>query len=94
MFKKDKQTTLCYQVVALSEWLHINLNGVLISQIISVICIAVWAINIGHFNDPIHGGSWIKGAIYYFKVCFSYTAFDGRAKLLMFYLPQSMTYLY
>ena len=21
---------------------------------------AVWAINIGHFNDPAHGGSWIK----------------------------------
>jgi hypothetical protein len=20
----------------------------------------VWAINIGHFNDPAHGGSWIK----------------------------------
>ena len=38
-------------------------------QIITLICIAVWAINIGHFNDPIHGGSWFKGAIYYFKVC-------------------------
>lgn len=37
-------------------------------QIITIICIAVWAINIGHFNDPIHGGSWLKGAIYYFKV--------------------------
>lgn len=29
---------------------------------------AVWAINIGHFNDPAHGGSWLKGAIYYFKI--------------------------
>ncbi|VDK62716.1 unnamed protein product, partial [Cylicostephanus goldi] len=36
--------------------------------VISIICIAVWAINIGHFNDPAHGGSWIKGAIYYFKI--------------------------
>merc|ERR1719402_1363926 len=26
------------------------------------------AINIGHFNDPAHGGSWIKGAVYYFKI--------------------------
>jgi len=33
-----------------------------------VICILVWAINISHFNDPIHGGSWVKGAIYYFKI--------------------------
>ncbi|KTF80066.1 hypothetical protein cypCar_00039416 [Cyprinus carpio] len=25
-------------------------------------------INIGHFNDPVHGGSWIRGAFYYFKI--------------------------
>ncbi|KAG0429650.1 hypothetical protein HPB47_023430 [Ixodes persulcatus] len=37
-------------------------------SVISVICVAVWAINIGHFNDPAHGGSWIKGAVYYFKI--------------------------
>ncbi|KER28161.1 hypothetical protein T265_04922 [Opisthorchis viverrini] len=36
--------------------------------VISIICVAVWAINIGHFNDPAHGGSWLKGAIYYFKI--------------------------
>lgn len=39
-----------------------------LSKVITLICIAVWAINIGHFNDPAHGGSWIKGAIYYFKI--------------------------
>ncbi|KAK8730336.1 hypothetical protein OTU49_008229 [Cherax quadricarinatus] len=42
--------------------------GEQLSKVISVICVAVWAINIGHFNDPVHGGSWIKGAIYYFKI--------------------------
>jgi len=42
--------------------------GEQLSKVITVICIAVWAINIGHFNDPVHDGSWIKGAIYYFKI--------------------------
>merc|ERR1712154_616391 len=42
--------------------------GEQLSKVISLICIAVWAINIGHFNDPAHGGSWVKGAIYYFKI--------------------------
>ncbi|KIH64426.1 calcium-translocating P-type ATPase, SERCA-type [Ancylostoma duodenale] len=42
--------------------------GEQLSKVISIICVAVWAINIGHFNDPAHGGSWVKGAIYYFKI--------------------------
>ncbi|TPP62814.1 Calcium-transporting ATPase [Fasciola gigantica] len=42
--------------------------GQQLSKVISIICVAVWAINIGHFNDPAHGGSWLKGAIYYFKI--------------------------
>ena len=32
----------------------------MLQKVISLVCIAVWAINIGHFNDPAHGGSWLK----------------------------------
>ncbi|TPX60051.1 hypothetical protein PhCBS80983_g02084 [Powellomyces hirtus] len=39
-----------------------------LAKIISVICILVWAINIRHFSDEAFNGSWVKGAIYYFKI--------------------------
>nr|XP_060612958.1 sarcoplasmic/endoplasmic reticulum calcium ATPase 3 [Anolis sagrei ordinatus] len=39
-----------------------------LSKVISLVCVAVWVINIGHFADPVHGGSWLRGAIYYFKI--------------------------
>nr|XP_047924110.1 sarcoplasmic/endoplasmic reticulum calcium ATPase 3 isoform X3 [Anser cygnoides] len=38
-----------------------------LSKVIFLVCIAVWVINISHFSDPVHGGSWFRGAIYYFK---------------------------
>merc|ERR1719499_1981703 len=39
-----------------------------LSKMISIICVLDWAINIGHFNDPAHGGSFLRGCIYYFKI--------------------------
>jgi Ca2+ transporting ATPase len=42
--------------------------GDALCKYITYICILVWLINIGHFNDPVHGGNWFKGAIYYFKI--------------------------
>jgi Ca2+-transporting ATPase len=41
--------------------------GDMLSQVICVICILVWAINYNHFFDPVHG-SVFKGCIYYFKI--------------------------
>lgn len=41
-----------------------------LAKVITVICIAVWLINIPNFNDPSHG-SWTKGAIYYLKIAVS-----------------------
>ncbi|GFE54859.1 sarco endoplasmic reticulum Ca2+ ATPase [Babesia ovis] len=41
--------------------------GTTLSKFISVICIAVWAINFRHFSDPVHSNV-IKGCIYYFKI--------------------------
>lgn len=36
-----------------------------LTKVIMVICILVWAMNINHFTDPTHGGSWIKGKLHY-----------------------------
>lgn len=45
----------------------LNEFGDLLSQVICVICVLVWAINYRHFFDPVHG-SVFKGCIYYFKI--------------------------
>lgn len=49
----------------------LNDFGDLLAKVITVICVLVWLININHFNDPSHGGSWVKGAIYYLKIAVS-----------------------
>lgn len=48
----------------------LNDFGDRLAKVITVICVAVWLINIPHFNDPSHG-SWAKGAIYYLKIAVS-----------------------
>eukprot|EP00887_Chlorella_sp_A99_P004497 scaffold34.g4497.t1 len=35
--------------------------------VIAVICCLVWVVNLPHFADPVHG-SWVGGALYYFKI--------------------------
>jgi len=49
----------------------LNDFGDMLAKVISGICILVWLINIQHFNDPSHGNSWTKGAIYYLKIAVS-----------------------
>ena len=49
----------------------LNDFGDMLAKVISGICILVWLINIRHFNDPSHGSSWTKGAIYYLKIAVS-----------------------
>lgn len=49
----------------------LNDFGDQLAKVITGICILVWIINIRHFNDPSHGGSWTKGAIYYLKIAVS-----------------------
>lgn len=49
----------------------LNEFGDMLAKVITVICILVWLINIQHFNDPSHGNSWAKGAIYYLKIAVS-----------------------
>lgn len=49
----------------------LNDFGDTLAKVITVICILVWLMNIQHFNDPSHGGSWAKGAIYYLKIAVS-----------------------
>lgn len=62
-------TTQISQPTPLKE--KLNDFGDMLAKVITAICILVWLINIQHFNDPAHGGSWAKGAIYYLKIAVS-----------------------
>jgi magnesium-transporting ATPase (P-type) len=37
-------------------------------QVIGVVCVLVWLININHFSDEVFDGNVLKGAVYYFKI--------------------------
>ncbi|BGP13640.1 hypothetical protein JCM10213_007817 [Rhodosporidiobolus nylandii] len=41
--------------------------GEQLAKVIAVICVLVWVVNYKNFFDPSHG-SWVKGAVYYFKI--------------------------
>lgn len=41
--------------------------GEQLAKVIAVVCVLVWLVNWKNFLDPSHG-SWVKGAIYYFKI--------------------------
>ena len=41
-----------------------------LSITIGILCVIVWLINIGNFDNPAFGG-WVRGAIYYFKIAIS-----------------------
>jgi len=62
----DSITSQISQPTPLKE--KLNDFGDQLAKVITGICILVWIINIGNFNDPSHGG-FTKGAIYYLKVC-------------------------
>jgi Ca2+ transporting ATPase len=64
----DNITSQISQPTPLKE--KLNDFGDTLAKVITVICIAVWLINIQHFNEPSHG-SWTKGAIYYLKIAVS-----------------------
>jgi len=57
------------EVVPLRE--KLDEFGALLSKVIGVICVAVWAVNFSHFDDPAFEGNWIRGAVYYFKISVS-----------------------
>lgn len=41
--------------------------GAFLSKAIAAICVVVWLVNIPNFAASAFGGSWVRGAVYYFQ---------------------------
>lgn len=41
--------------------------GAFLSKAIAAICVVVWLVNIPNFAATAFGGSWVRGAVYYFQ---------------------------
>lgn len=41
--------------------------GEFLSKAIAAICVIVWLVNIPNFAAAAFGGSWVRGAVYYFQ---------------------------
>ena len=42
--------------------------GETLSKLIAAVCVLVWVANLPRFRDGRHGGTWLGGALYYFKI--------------------------
>lgn len=59
---------------------------------ISIICIIVWVININHFSDPVHGGSWFKASSFPLSFFFIFSSLLFSTYLLSLTIQGAIYY--